>query len=398
VTEGPARFEAFAVEDTSVQLTWGTLGSRGISIELGGVVHTIDRSDQPGSLVAEDLTPDTAHDVWLHQGGRRSAEPALGFTTLPAAPGPELYRFATVSDLHLGTNHFGALHTMRERRPSAPHPVRCAEAGIDEALAWGAKMLVVKGDITEKGRPEQWDMAGNLLANLPVPVKIVPGNHDVYRNRKIEAADGAKRAGLPLIETLEGYDLPGLRLLLVNTCRVGRGLGEFPVPVSTLATLAADAPGPVMFAMHHHLQRHAAPTYWPPGVPGPLANPFLNAVAKANPATMVTSGHTHRNSRRTHRGVVITEVGATKDHPGVWAGYRVYEGEIRQVVRRIARPDVIGWTDYCRMAVGGLWGKWSPGPLDSRSFVHHWPDAHTHQLAVPSSADLADPGPISLAS
>ena len=71
-------------------------------------------------------------------------------------------------------------------------------------------------------------------------------------------------------------------------------------------------------------------------------------------------------------GVPWVEVGSTKDYPGTWAGYVVHEGGIRQVVRRIVRRDVIGWTERTKRAAFGTWGLWSPGTLDARCFVHPW--------------------------
>ena len=71
--------------------------------------------------------------------------------------------------------------------------------------------------------------------------------------------------------------------------------------------------------------------------------------------------------------MIVTEVGSPKDYPGTWGGYVVHEGGIRQVVRRIAEPDVIAWTEYTRRAVGGVWGLWSPGSLSDRCWSHTWP-------------------------
>ena len=47
--------------------------------------------------------------------------------------------------------------------------------------------------------------------------------------------------------------------------------------------------------------------------------------------------------------------------PGTWAGYAVHEGGIRQVVRRVAAPDAIAWTDRTRHGLGGMWGLIAPG-------------------------------------
>ena len=110
----------------------------------------------------------------------------------------------------------------------------------------------------------------------------------------------------------------------------------------------------------------------PVGVPPAEARQFLDALAAANPHTLVSSGHTHRHRRRHHGPVTITEVGSTKDFPGTWAGYDVHEGGIVQTVRRIADPSAIRWTDHTRRAAAGLWSRWAPGRLGDRCFTRTW--------------------------
>ena len=86
----------------------------------------------------------------------------------------------------------------------------------------------------------------------------------------------------------------------------------------------------------------------------------------------VTSGHTHRHRRWSHAGITTTQVGATKDYPGVWAGYVVHEGGLRQLVQRIGRPDCIRWTEHTRRAAVGAWRYVAPGALASRCFTLEW--------------------------
>ena len=110
-----------------------------------------------------------------------------------------------------------------------------------------------------------------------------------------------------------------------------------------------------------------------PGAPVPMAKRFLDAVAAAAPAALVVSGHTHRHRLR-HRGpLAIAETGSPKDYPGTWTGYVVHERGLRQVTRRVARPDAIPWTEHSRWAGFGLWGLWSRGTLPHRCFTLHWP-------------------------
>jgi len=65
-------------------------------------------------------------------------------------------------------------------------------------------------------------------------------------------------------------------------------------------------------------------------------------------------------------------VGSTKDYPGTWAGYLVYEGGIVQTVRRVMARDAIRWTEQTARMFGGAWGRWSPGRLEDRAISHAW--------------------------
>jgi hypothetical protein len=125
--------------------------------------------------------------------------------------------------------------------------------------------------------------------------------------------------------------------------------------------------------LHHHLQPWPIPTAYPLGVPSRAAGRFLRDLRAANPALFVTSGHSHRHHARWHRGVPLTQVGSVKDYPGVWAGYAIHEGGIRQVVRRVAEPDCLSWNQRTAAAVWGIWGRWTPGRLAHRCLTHTWP-------------------------
>jgi hypothetical protein len=62
-------------------------------------------------------------------------------------------------------------------------------------------------------------------------------------------------------------------------------------------------------------------------------------------------------------------VSATKDFPGAWAEYRVFEGGILQVMHRISAPEAINWTDRTRATYGGLYPQYSFGEMSDRCFV-----------------------------
>ncbi len=326
----------------------------------------------PGSVVVDGLSPGTTYDVVASARGVPAFR-ACRLTTLLPPPGRLLARFATVSDIHIGEKQFGILGRIHDTG-TTPYPLRAWQAAVAEAADWGAELLVVKGDLTRDSAPaEVRDVAG-LLAAAPMRTHSILGNHDSHLG--VNVIGILDHAGSPVTLQPRALDIPGLRLLLLNTMHADPRYHRGHVPVeqaALVAELAAAAPGPVWLAMHHPPDLHRYPTCYPPGVPFAESRALLRALEEANPSTFVTCGHRHRNRLYRHGRLVISEVGSTKDYPGCWAGYKVFEGGLVQTVRRIARPDVIAWTEVTKRAMNGQWGRWSPGRLDDRCFALTWP-------------------------
>ncbi len=360
-------------------------------------------------MLVEGLDPGTTYDVVV-SGGGVPAFLAGQVRTLVPPGGDLLSRFATVSDLHIGEKLFGILgriHDPEERpvargiedtgpepvggRPGGPdaietvkagsetYPVRALRAAMDEAAAWGAQLLVAKGDLTRFTAPAEVRDAGRLLAASPVPVEAILGNHDNQWGVNVRAV--LESEGVNISWRPRARDLPGIRLVLMSTATGDPHYhrGQLSAEVSRqMAALAQEASGQAWVALHHPPDRYRVPYVYPPGVPCEQSRQLLDALAEAKRETFVTCGHRHRNRRYGYGPIVITEVGSTKDYPGVWAGYKVYEAGIMQVVRRTSRPDVMSWTEATRRAGNGRWGRWSPGRLEDRCFTVNWDERASH--------------------
>ncbi len=365
---GIGGLRVFAVEDRTVQLTWSSLRGEGGELGVGDATVVVSGRG-PGAVVVDGLEPATTYPL------RADGSVVGRVRTLASPPGAELARFATVSDLHVGERGFGLAPRFREA-PEVPaadaYPARCARAALAEAAAWGAERVVAKGDLTWSGRPAEWETVAGVLASSSVPVHITVGNHDVVP-RAVDGRDVLSRHGLDAPRDPAVIDGPGLRIVLAHSSEHGHRLGRIDDRQRRLVLDAvASAPGPVFLTMHHYVDPLPFASRYPRGIPRPEGQAFLRAVAAANPATFLSFGHTHRNRRKLHHGMPATEVGSTKDHPGVWAGYVVHEGGIRQVVRRIAEPSCIAWTERTAASVFGLWGPWATGRLDWRCFSWAW--------------------------
>jgi hypothetical protein len=371
----------FGVDEHAVQLTWRQLGTAALRLRVldDGIdrVVEVDAPGDAGAILVDGLPAGRL----LRIEATSAALPgpcALAAGYLAPLPGEELCRIATASDLHLGIRGFGHRGTITDPfdHPD-PHAVRCARAAFDEAVAWGAQRIVVKGDLTNMGRPTEWRRYAALVDATPVPVDALPGNHDHGPSRlggHVLPRQAARAFGLSIATPVTVRDLPGLRLVLADTSLAGHHGGTLAEvgPAVLDAAAEADPAGGVLVALHHQLQPHRLPEGWPPGIERTESRAFLDALGRAHPHALVTSGHTHRNRRWGRAGVVVTQVCSTKDYPGAWGGYVVHEGGIRQIVRRTQHPDAIGWTDHTRIAAFGLWEHAAPGRLDARCFNVPW--------------------------
>ena len=360
------RFRAFAVDDRSVQLAWAGLGVGRHSLAVGPATGEVDGG--AGTWTATGLSAGTSYEVRVD--GRRAGRA----TTLDLLPGPERCRVATVSDCHVGEPGFGFVFDITEPPGVEPYPVRCLRAATDAAVAWGAQLLVVKGDLTQRAQVPELDAALEVLAGLGIPVVVAPGNHEVKR-RAADWAAAVRAAGLVAVGSTEPevVDLPGLRVVVGDTTirhhhtgTLGSGRAE------AFLDAAAGADRPTLLCLHHQLEPRRYHDCWPPGIAGAEAMPFLDRLAAAAPRSWVTTGHTHRNRARRHGPVTVTEVGSTKDFPGTWAGYAAHDAGLRQTSFHVTGDGTDAWLDRTRRAAALTWGHWSPGDLEDRCLTTTW--------------------------
>ncbi|MEZ5134356.1 MAG: metallophosphoesterase [Acidimicrobiales bacterium] len=376
----------FAVDDTTVQVTWRDLPPGPVEVLAAGRSGAIEHPGGPGAVRVGGLTPWRSVDVVVRAGGTVAARQRVR-TGAPGL-GAELFRFATVSDLHLGETRFGFFGTIREQpEPDVPHPVRCLRQALRELRAWGAALVVVKGDLTHVGRRSEWELAGAELAASGMPTIALVGNHDARPARPCAGRrSGHHGAGGRRPADRRPRLARWRRRARARRPRAAHRAGRHDHRASPRRHLrplshtgrrpggGRPAPGSARVRGRPPLPDAATgAALWPPGVPPSEASRFFATLAAANPAAFYSAGHTHRHRRYRRHGIPATEVGSPKDYPGTWAGYTVHEGGIRQTVWRVGTPDVLRWTEHSRRAALGAWGLWSPGRLRDRCFWHRWP-------------------------
>ena len=168
--------------------------------------------------------------------------------------------------------------------------------------------------------------------------------------------------------------LEGVTLAILDTTRQGETPGQVTADqLGWLDELGAQADRPVLVLGHHHVwapgSRTRSDTYF--GIHPDDSERLVEVVARRPAIVGYAAGHTHRNRVRRFDAtgdVPWAEVSAVKDFPGAWAEYRVFEGGILQVLRRVSSPDALIWTEKTRQMYGGLYDTYSFGSLADRCF------------------------------
>jgi hypothetical protein len=168
-----------------------------------------------------------------------------------------------------------------------------------------------------------------------------------------------------------------MTVALLDTTIPGETTGRLdPEQIDWLDAVCAASDQPVI-AMGHHQQWVGQPggrrsdTYF--GL-HPDGSDLLDQVAARRTNLIAyTAGHTHRHRVRamSESRIPSIEIGCTKDFPGTWAEYRVYEGGVMQVVHRMSSAEALSWSESCRTlyaADGVDYENYALGSLHERCF------------------------------
>ncbi len=117
-----------------------------------------------------------------------------------------MIRIAAVGDLHYGEGSQGILKPGLEHLPDR------------------ADLLLLAGDLTRWGKPEEVQVLADELRGVPIPMIAVLGNHDYHCGREAEVRRVLEAAGVRVLEG-EGttVDVDGVRVAIAGTKGFGGG-------------------------------------------------------------------------------------------------------------------------------------------------------------------------------
>lgn len=347
-----------------------------IEVSPGEVTHTARRTAELTTVADDEAVVHVGLEVRRYRGLRPATRYDLDGVevhTLDRPGGDLLSVVATVNDVHFGEVECGRVGgtdigpVLRAGAGEPPYPQMMNAAAITEILALrsgrGPDAVVAKGDLTAEGTREQYDaFLAQYSAAFGSILHQVRGNHDAMGETFADAPHQA-------------VTLPGVLLAILDSAVPGREDGQLrPEQLEWLDELAAGADRPVLVFTHHQPWNpdspHRPERYF--GINPEDSEALIRVVARRRAIRGLFAGHTHRNRVRRFRAapdVPVVEVASVKDFPGSWAEYRVYEGGILQVHRRVSSRAALAWTDRTRAMFHGRYAEYSMGSLADRCFV-----------------------------
>jgi Icc-related predicted phosphoesterase len=244
-----------------------------------------------------------------------------------------MVRIATAGDIHCGSHD-----TTRIREQFA-------------TVHEDADLLLLAGDLTNHGTPEEMRVLASQLAEIPIPVVAVFGNHDVHAEQEAEARRILEDAGVIVLEhEVAHLEINGVSVGIAGAKGFGGGFrggcastfGEREMRLFLAPTLAAsDFFASALRALDTDI-RIALMHYAP--IPETLLGerweifPFLGAyqlgdALDASGADMAYHGHAHRGveSGATPGGVPVKNVAQAV----LGKAYSVYAIAPRRMTRKI---------------------------------------------------------------
>ncbi len=247
-----------------------------------------------------------------------------------------MIRVAAVGDVHLGRGSAGTF------RPHVEHLQELAD------------ILLIAGDLTTCGHPDEARVAAEELAGLPVPVVVVLGNHDYHAGREDEVREELEAGGVRVLEgEVATFDVDGTSVAVagakgfgggfLGACASDFGEAEMKAFVRHTKDIAerfcaalSSADADVRIALLHYSPVAETLAGEPLEIYPFLGSYLLGEAVDRAGADLVLHGHAHRGSEEgtTVGGVRVRNVA----QPVIGSSYRVFHlepaGERRRDVSR----------------------------------------------------------------
>ncbi len=248
------------------------------------------------------------------------------------------FRFAIVSDPHVGIPH--TIGNISSRFHLIEISIPAIELVFERLTRENIDFLLLPGDLTQHGEPDNHAWLADRLERLPFPVYVIPGNHDV----PVAESDGQSIAwkDFPHYYRKCGYEnpeclyytclvLPGVRLIALNSNIFdadGHQLGRLDRPqlrwLEDVLVGSRARHELVLLMVHHNVVEHLPDqSNHPIGRRYMLDNAReLRSMLRKYGVQLVFTGHLHAQNIAGEQGLYDITTGSLVGYPHP---YRILE-------------------------------------------------------------------------
>ncbi|MGF1603119.1 MAG: metallophosphoesterase family protein [Thermosynechococcaceae cyanobacterium] len=267
---------------------------------------------------------------------------------------PPNFRFGVISDLHIGLPHTVQDHPYRFHLVELSIPA--LESVLEHFSQLDLDFLLIPGDLTQDGEPENHAWLSQRLAQLPYPTYVIPGNHDVLSPVPTETCIGLQE--FPGYYQKSGYQnpeqlyythepFPGVRLIALNSNQFddnGKQLGILDEQQLAWleAVLEKTAQEFVMVMVHHNVLEH-----FPNQAENVVGKRYMLSNAprlldrlQQHQVQLVLTGHLHVQNIAEHNGLYDITTGSLVSYPHPYRVMDVSQGVVNIESHRVkSLPD-----------------------------------------------------------
>lgn len=297
------------------------------------------------------------------------------------------FRFAVISDPHIALPH-----TIWDN-PNRFHLVEVSIPSLELIFSRLEQLdldfLLLPGDLTQHGEPDNHRWLASRLSQLPFPVYVVPGNHDVPHPIATETTIGLQ--DFPAFYSKFGYDnpnqlyytrmiLPGVRLIGLNSNQFtpeGKLIGR--IDDSQLAwldqVLAEVKDELVMVMVHHNVVEHLpdqALSPWGRRYVLQNASELLSRLQTVG-AKLIFTGHLHVQDIASWQGIYEITTGSLVSYPHPYRLLQFHTNTAGQAFLQIESTRVERLPDWPDLLERSRHWMGERSPNFMRKFLTHFP-------------------------
>lgn len=199
---------------------------------------------------------------------------------------------AQISDLHISTR--------KQRAEGSVDPEPYLIAAVEHLNRLKPSLVLITGDLTARGKEEEYDKLVQLLAPLSSPIRVIPGNHDHRARMRAKFGQHLPDDG----EFLHyAFEHDGLRFIALDTTIPGQKGGNLCEQRLDFLKQELSVDQPTVLMMHHpplatgitHMDRMACDN----------AELLGQVIASHSNIELIMCGHVHRTALRRWHGTVV---------------------------------------------------------------------------------------------